>query len=142
MEGFLVANYKNSWNEALRELKELHESGQLTVLEDLRDGLASAPTAFLPYRHRSGRAAGGRFDRFATCPGMAAYLRIAVVHCVVRARLPWRLCAEWDTDRPRLTESRGAPVPTTRRTGRVSLRAGCARERPRPARPDSPPPTS
>lgn len=47
MEGFLVANYKNSWNEALGELKELHESGQLTVLEDLRDGLASAPTALI-----------------------------------------------------------------------------------------------
>jgi NADPH-dependent curcumin reductase CurA len=47
MEGFLVANYRDSWNEALRELKELHESGQLTVLEDLRDGLASAPTALI-----------------------------------------------------------------------------------------------
>src|SRR5208283_1893482 len=45
-----------------------------------------------------------------------------------------------DTDRPRLTESRRAPVPT-RRTARVCLRAGCARERPGPARPDSPPPT-
>ena len=47
MEGFLAANHKDSWNEALRELKELHESGQLTVLEDLRDGLASAPTALI-----------------------------------------------------------------------------------------------
>src|ERR1700722_35957 len=47
MEGFLAANHKDSWNEALREVKELHESGQLTVLEDLRDGLASAPTALI-----------------------------------------------------------------------------------------------
>jgi NADPH-dependent curcumin reductase CurA len=30
-----------------REVKELHGSGQLTVLEDLRDGLASAPTALI-----------------------------------------------------------------------------------------------
>ena len=42
-----MANYRDSWNEALRELKELQESGQLTVLEDLRDGLASAPTALV-----------------------------------------------------------------------------------------------
>lgn len=47
MEGFLVANYRDNWNEALRHLNELHESGQLTVLEDLRHGLASAPTALI-----------------------------------------------------------------------------------------------
>jgi NADPH-dependent curcumin reductase CurA len=47
MEGFLVADYRAGWTEALRELKELHEHGELTVLEDLRDGLDSAPRALI-----------------------------------------------------------------------------------------------
>jgi NADPH-dependent curcumin reductase CurA len=47
MEGFLVADFQARWDEALDELRTLHETGRLTVLEDVRDGLDAAPAALI-----------------------------------------------------------------------------------------------
>ncbi|MEV4813374.1 NADP-dependent oxidoreductase [Micromonospora avicenniae] len=47
MQGFLVADYLPRWGAAQRELHALQKGGELTVLEDIRDGLDSAPGALI-----------------------------------------------------------------------------------------------
>jgi NADPH-dependent curcumin reductase CurA len=47
MQGFLVADYLPQWGAAQQELHALQESGDLTVLEDIRDGLDAAPGALI-----------------------------------------------------------------------------------------------
>lgn len=47
MQGFLVADYLPRWGTAQRELHALQQGGELTVLEDIRDGLDSAPGALI-----------------------------------------------------------------------------------------------
>lgn len=47
MQGFLVAHYLPPWGAAQQELHALQESGDLTVLEDIRDGLDAAPGALI-----------------------------------------------------------------------------------------------
>ncbi|MEU6347582.1 NADP-dependent oxidoreductase [Streptomyces sp. NPDC046977] len=47
MRGFLVADYLSQWPTAQRDLFALQENGDLTVLEDVRDGLDTAPDALI-----------------------------------------------------------------------------------------------
>ncbi|TDD34435.1 NADP-dependent oxidoreductase [Nonomuraea terrae] len=59
MEGFLVADHRPRWDEALRDLRRMHAAGELTILEDIRDGLDSAPAALV------GMMAGGNVGQLA-----------------------------------------------------------------------------
>ncbi|ONH25246.1 MDR family NADP-dependent oxidoreductase [Pseudofrankia asymbiotica] len=47
IEGFLVHDFQADWSEALTRLDQWAEGGQLTVLEDVRDGLGSAAAAMV-----------------------------------------------------------------------------------------------
>ncbi|MER7441745.1 NADP-dependent oxidoreductase [Micromonospora avicenniae] len=58
MQGFLVADYLPEWGAAQRELYALQRSGELTALEEIRDGLDSAPGALIEMM------AGGNIGQF------------------------------------------------------------------------------
>ena len=47
MKGFLVAEYRDRWNEAVMELSQLVREGKLDVKETIVDGLESTPQAFI-----------------------------------------------------------------------------------------------
>jgi hypothetical protein len=47
IRGFIVSDFRAKWPTALVELKGWVESGQLTVLEDVIDGLESLPDALV-----------------------------------------------------------------------------------------------
>lgn len=53
VEGFLVFDYLEQYNEARQSLAELVSSGQLTFQTDFMDGIESMPTAFLRLLHSS-----------------------------------------------------------------------------------------
>jgi NADPH-dependent curcumin reductase CurA len=47
IEGFLVMDFSPQWGDALTRLRDWEESGQLAVIEDVRDGLDAAPAALV-----------------------------------------------------------------------------------------------
>ncbi|WP_250004587.1 NADP-dependent oxidoreductase [Actinoplanes sp. M2I2] len=47
MQGFLVADFRPRWSEAQRILHGLEQSGALTFIEDIRQGLDAAPAALI-----------------------------------------------------------------------------------------------
>ena len=58
VEGFLVTDYIEQMPQALAELAPLFRSDKLKTREDIREGLDSAPTAFVDQRARLGRRRG------------------------------------------------------------------------------------
>src|ERR1700759_4093490 len=52
MEGFLVNDFAARWDPALKDLYSMACDGRVVVLEDIRDGLESAPSALIGMRSR------------------------------------------------------------------------------------------
>ena len=47
MEGFVIVDHAHSFDEVAAQLAQLHSNGEINVLEDIENGLESAPRALL-----------------------------------------------------------------------------------------------
>jgi hypothetical protein len=47
MEGFLVRDFADRWDVALKDLQAMASQGQVEALEDIREGLEAAPSALV-----------------------------------------------------------------------------------------------
>ena len=63
MQGFIVFDYQNRYNEASQQLRQWITSGELTPLQDEFTGLENAPDAFVDLL--AGGNIGTRFVRVA-----------------------------------------------------------------------------